>query len=325
MTSFLIELFSLPGPEFIVALGPLGVGLALGGIGALVGAQGSKQSATQSIQLSPASDFEKFSGQLSQDQLKQLQALVGAGAGEADVAAGAQSQRDLAGMLEGLVSSGGLPTQSDIQSAQGFASDIFAPQRQALETQFTQSNEEVAQLAAQLGRPVNDPILQAKLARFKGEQVGQLSAQQGAFAAQEARNLPLQRLGFAESLTNVRQGLASQAFSNRQALATLGSQFLAGERNFRLGAANRTTTSRSGGGLEGAISGALAGAGTGIKLGGLLGGGGGSSLGLTGSQSLTQPALGSSAGLGSQPQFLSGGSFTFGPQNSSTSISPGRF
>lgn len=241
-----------------------------GGMGALGAVAGGKKKNESSItgisSIADANASELMGGQLTDEQLKQLQGLVSQGPGAQDVTAGLESSRGLASMLEKLSQSGGLPGQEDIASAQGFANDIFAPQRQALDVTFKDEAERVAQLSAQLGRPVNDPILQAKLARSKGEQVGQLEAQKGAFSAEQARALPMQRLDFTNQLAGVRSGIASQAMSNRMALLSLGSQLKDSERNFRLQTATRRTSGQSGGGVSEAISGGLAGVGVGASL-----------------------------------------------------------
>lgn len=247
-------------------------------LGGLAGAIPKRSSQTSTVDLPAASELEKYlSGNLT-GGYKGLEELIGMGPGGSDVTAALESQRGLAGLLEQMQASGGMPSAEQIGQAQGYASDIFAPQRQQLQTDFSYQAEQANQLAAQLGRPINDPILRAKLARSQTEQSGQLAARQGAFAAEYANKLPYQTLDLAQSLANVRGGLASQAFANRQMLMTMGSQLLGGERNFRLGAANRTTTSKEGGGLGGFIGGALAGAGTGARVGSMFGGSGASGI-----------------------------------------------
>jgi hypothetical protein len=130
-----------------------------------------------------------------------------------------------------------------------------------------------------MGRSLNDPILAAKLAQEQTRQGAMLEANQGSFAQQFALAQPDRRLGYANQRANILGGLATQAMSNRQALAAMGEGILQREREFRLATANRsgTNTNTSGGGVAGGIGGALAGGALGMNLFG--GGDGGKSLG----------------------------------------------
>jgi hypothetical protein len=82
-----------------------------------------------------------------------------------------------------------------------------------------------------------------------------------------ADQLSQRRLGYATDRTNVMSNLASQAFANRTAILSLGSQLGNQERDFRLRAAGSNTTSVQGGGLMGGLTGGLQGAAGGLQLG----------------------------------------------------------
>lgn len=222
---------------------------------------GGGSSVTSRINLAPASELEKQAQGITGSQLTDLERLIGAGAGEQDVTDALGSQRGLATLLQQLQASGGMPSAQQLGSARQFAQDVFAPEEQAIRAGFQEQEEATSQLAARLGRQVNDPILRAKLAQEQTRQLGQVGARRTAFAAQEAQQMPLRQLGLAEQLANVRGGIASQAFANRQALFTLGQQALGAERQFRLGTASETKTASGGGGLLDVIGGISAGIG----------------------------------------------------------------
>lgn len=232
-------------------------------LGFLAGSQ--KQGQSQSMQLAPPSASEIAGEQAVTSNLPILQQLINAGAGQQDVTAGLGAQRGLGDLLAQYAQGGFLPSQQDFATAQGFASSAFAPQQTAIDQQFQQEQQRVAQLSAQLGRPVNDPILQAKLSQERMQAQERLGSQQTAFVSDFARNLPMQRLQFTGQLADVRSQLASQAMANRQALIGLGSQLQAQGQQFRAGTAQRTV--ESGGGLLGGITGALGGAAGFMQLG----------------------------------------------------------
>jgi hypothetical protein len=250
------------------------IGLAGAALGGIAGSQGQRTSSE--VNLGPESALGAATGRNLPVDYEALRGLVNAGAGSADVAAGAQGQRDLAAMLKQFSQGGFLPGQQDIATANQFAQSQFQPQQVALQQQQKQEQLKANQLAAQLGRPVNDPIIQAKLAQERMQSQERLGASQGAFASQFALNLPQQRLGYTAQLADVQNALASQAMSNRQALVNLGSQLRGQEQQFRLGSASRSQT--SGGGLAGGISGALAGFGAFSSIANSFRGGGGGDL-----------------------------------------------
>lgn len=250
---------------------PVAAGLAA--LGALAGSQQSQSTQTTTRNIAPESELEKQIAGMQPGQLSALTGMVGAGAGQTDVAAGLQSQRGLAAMLEQYAQGGYLPSEADTAQARQFAATQMQPQQVALQQAFEGQNQRAAQLASQLGRPVNDPIIQARLAQEQMRQGAQLSAQEGAMASQFAMQMPQQRLGYTAQLADVNANLASQAMANRQALLSLGSQLQANERNWRLGTSTTSTTQTGGGGLQGAISGGLAGFGTGMGIANMFGGG----------------------------------------------------
>ena len=209
-------------------------GIAGGVLGAVGGAAGTQESQTTRRILRPASQLETESEALTRRQLSSFEELQGAGAGRAEVAGGLQQQQAFASQLEQTLATGGLPSQAQQAQAGQFASDIFAPERQAVQAGFAEQGQRVNQLAAQLGRQVNDPILQAKLAQSQQQQLGAVGARETQFRAQTAQQLPFQQLQLGQALSGVRQGLASQAFTNRQTLFGLGQQALSGEKSFRL-------------------------------------------------------------------------------------------
>lgn len=249
-----------------------GTMLALGGgalLGGLAGSQAkkSKQSSTSSINLGAADDLELQGERISGQQLTDLEGLVGAGPGIGAVRGANEANNDLASMLQQYASGGFMPTQQDIGNANQFTQSMFAPQQMQLNQQFEDQKQQQARLAAQLGRPINDPVLQNKMMQTQAREQAMLGAQQTAFSAQQAQNMPLQRLGFQQDLAGLQSGLATQAMANRQALLNMGNTVQQQGRQFRLNTATRTNSqsTSSGGGVGGAISGALAGAGMGMQ------------------------------------------------------------
>lgn len=252
--------------------------IAGGVLGAIAGGQGNRSSGTSSsstsVNLRDINDLNKGRSALegaadtaSLDQFNQLLSLVSAGPGASAITQSLDASNNYATMLQNLLNSGGMANSTQIGQAQDYASQIFAPQQLALTQQFDDQRIQAQRMAARLGRPGTDPILANKLAQEQTRQRGMLNSQQGAFAADFANQLPGRQLGLAEGLMNVRGGLASQAFQNRQLLLQLGNQLTQSERNYRLQSAGRSetgsTSSTSGGGLAGAIGGGLAGFGAG--------------------------------------------------------------
>ena len=246
-----------------MALGIIG---AIGaGIGAIAGSQGKKQSSTSSVSVGRESEQEKEARQLNQQTLGEFGDIVGQGAGATQAAEGLRASEQFASDLEQARSQGLRPSDVDREVAQA----QLAPQRVAADQAFEDANVQAQRLAAQLNRPINDPILQAKLQQERVRSQERLGAQESALAVGSAQ----QRLGFSEALAGVRQGLASQALQNRQTLLGLGQGIQQMGQNFRLGTGSTTTKGRSGGGLQGAITGAIGGVGAATSLFRQFGGG----------------------------------------------------
>lgn len=269
--------------------------MGMGALGAAAGFQGQSQA--------NMTQTGSYADRVSRGALRGLDRLTNTGPGKQDVKDSLQSQRDLAKLLQQYSQGGFLPNQADFQTAQNYSQDIFAPERQAVMSGFQEQNQRVSQMAARLGRPVNDPILQAKLAQEQTRQLGDVGARQTAFRAQTAQQLPLQRLGFAQGLADVRQGLASQAFANRQMLVQLGNQ------TFQGAVADREArTQYQNQGFRGALIGGLAGMQTNMQLAGsfMSMGAGGGGMGGMGRGSAVGGMSGGQIGQLGQQQFLRG-------------------
>lgn len=254
----------------------IGTGTAIAiGAGALLGGIAGSQkdvasgSSRSGMNLAPESELEKYGGKLTNDSLKSLEGMVNAGPGQEAIGQANSQYESLASMLQGFSQTGGMPGQQDWLNAQEFAKSQFAPQQAQINQSFEDEQVRAKQLAAQMGRTVNDPYLQAQLSKEKMRQQTMLGANQSAFIGQEARNNAMGRLGFTSQLADLRGSLASQAMSNRQALLSLGSGAQQQERNWRMGTADKWSnqTQESGGGMKGMLTGAIGGAG--MMMGGL--------------------------------------------------------
>ena len=212
--------------------------------GAISGAMGNRSSTS----LGPGTALELQGSNLASQQLGFL--------GNQGIQNVEGRQAELDELLRQLRETGGLPSGTDIRQARQTSQNLFQGQRNALQDQFRQQLEQGRQRGAQLGRSSADPVLNASLAESQGRQLQQLEANRGALESQIALQAPERRLGFETQ----RLGLAQQAFSNRAALASLGSQISQGQQ------ALRSRQSQSGGGLGGAITGAIGGLGGGIQI-----------------------------------------------------------
>lgn len=243
-----------------MALGAIGT-LTGGILGGIAGGQGSTTSQGLRVNLAPESELEKYTGNMLQGGLKDLQSLVNVGPGQQDVQAGVNSQRALAELLKQLQQTGGAPQAQDLSNANSFVNSLFAPQQQALQQQFADMQVQGNRSMAKMGRGPGDVVMQNKLNQEFARQMQGLQSQMTAGTAQYAQQFSDNRLNFANQFAQVNSGLASQALANRQALMGMGSQLRSSEQNFRAGTASKEMTTSSGGGLMGTISGALAGAG----------------------------------------------------------------
>jgi hypothetical protein len=251
------------------------IGLIAGGLGlagGIAGMLGGQQSQSTTRQLAPESELEKQAGQLTGSQLTELQRLIGAGPGQADVQAGTDASRQLAALLQQFSQGGYMPGANDFAQANALTQQVFAPQQQQLNQQFADQRVQANQAMAKMGRGPADPTMMNALARTQGQQQAALGAQMTSYSAQQAMAMPQQRLQYANQLAQVNAGLASQALANRQALFSMGSQLRGQEQNFRAGTASSTTTQQQPGGFGGFLSGALAGVGAGIGAASMFGG-----------------------------------------------------
>lgn len=245
----------------------IGTMTAIGaGLGALGGAFGSDTTSTTQKNLGQASSLENFSGQMTEEQLRELNKMAGAGVTAQDTMNAADSQRGLAQLFGQASQNGLLPQQQDITRSNDIAGQLFGAQQLQLQQAFGDQSTQNNRLAAQLGRSVDDPILRAKLAQEQTRQQGVLNAQQGAYGMELAMQQPGQRLELASQQSNILNQLSQQAMANRQSVAGLGLQARGQEQNFRLQSAGSTTTGSSGGGIGGMFTGALGGFGTGAGL-----------------------------------------------------------
>jgi hypothetical protein len=241
----------------------LGIGAAaLGGVAGGMSDKSSKDSrSARAFVIDPASGQEIGARNAAYDQIgaldARLKSLEGGGA--------------LANLDKLLLELGQAPSQQRIDQSNQLANALFAPQETALSQALAEQTNQYAARAAQLGRSSADPILAARLAQEQIRQRQSLSAQKGAFAAQEAMSAPA-RL-FQAQLGGL-GGLSQQAIQNRQAVFGLGSDFANAERNFRLQSAGVVDTgfasTEEGGGFKGALTGLLGAAGSGAQLGHML-------------------------------------------------------
>lgn len=241
--------------------------------GGVAGALGGGQTTTSSVNAGQATQLENMGLAEQRRRFGELGNLVNLGPGASDITAGTSAARSFAQMLQGAISTSGLPTQQDISASQGIVGQLFQPQQVAMQQAFEDQGIQAQRQAALLGRSGDDPILRARLAQEQTRQQAMLGAQQGAASQQLAMQLPGQRLSFAGQRAQVLGGLATQALQNRQALTSLGGQLVGQERNMRLATATRTTQtepdlgSRIAGGLTGAVGGLSAGLGIGGQMG----------------------------------------------------------
>lgn len=240
-----------------------GVGAAASAGKGIAGAiKGSKKKDSKSLNLAPSSQLEKVAGQMSREELEQIRSLVGQGPGAQDIQAGLGAQRDFASSLSQFARTGSLGADFE-QGARRSAANLLAPERQQLAASFDVQRQRTAQLAAQLGRSQDDPILQAKLAQGQIQQEAALGARETALA-QQFQGQQLAALGQSAEL---QAALGQQALQNRLTLFGAGQQALGAERDFRLRSAGSTTTSGSGGGFLDAVGGGFAGAAAGLGTG----------------------------------------------------------
>lgn len=313
---------------------PTFTSLALGGgalLGGVAGAMGSSSEEYSGIDRNNMID----PGLLESQQLDALpgnfafaNSMLDAGPNAIDIAGNAkQTGLDYASMLGAASATGYRPTASDIGFGNVVAGNLFQNQRVQLGQSFEDQATEARRLSAQLGRPVNDPILQAKLRTGFLRQQAQLNARQGEMAQSLALQQPRDRLSLKAQQADVLNQLSQQAFSNRLNLLTMGSGILQNERNWRLQLAPKFGRTEGGGGLGGALTGALAGAGVGGSVGSMFGGlGGGTSFTDNFNRALSSTPLPDASNFSllsnPAPSFPQVSSFPMGPNQF---VAPGAF
>lgn len=253
----------------------------LGGVvGGIAGGQGDKTHSNTNTDYAQNLNLQSFD-QLNKGQsgleanayntqlssFSDLSQLIGMGPGSSAVQSNNQYQDQYSGQLAQMLQRLNSPTAANVQQNYAQAQQVFAPQQVALNQQFTQANVDSNRLAARLGRAGNDPILRNKLMQEQTRQQTMLNAQQGSYAAQLPQQQAQNLLQVGGALSNLRQGLATQALTNRQTLLGIGGQLTAAERQYRIQTAQKTgsqtsnTNNKSGGGLGDMISGVLGGVG----------------------------------------------------------------
>ena len=213
----------------------------------------SVQSQTSGIRVAPETALEQFANPMLQRQLQGFEGLVNAGPGNAQMQAGVTGMEDYAKMLGNFSSPQGLfaAQQQGIDQYSKLGDMIFGGQ-------MRQQQQEAQRLAGRLGRPTNDPILQAKLAQQRSDTVG-------AFAAQQSMALPGQLAQFGGQRAEVLQGLASQAMANRLALLGMGSQLREQDRGYRINTGERYSTQTQDGSFLSSLGGIAGIAGTALQ------------------------------------------------------------
>lgn len=202
-----------------------------------------------------------------------LSSLLNIGPGQNEIQANNQFQNSFASQLEQLL---GQIQNPNSQANFNEAKQLFAPQQTALNQQFQDQQTEANRLAARLGRSGNDPVLRNKLMQEQTRQQTMLNSQVGSYGMQLPAIRSQQVMDLGGALSNLRQGLATQALQNRQTLLALGNQLTNSERDYRVQTAQRygntynTGETLSGGGLKGILGGAGAGM---SSMMGMMGGG----------------------------------------------------
>jgi hypothetical protein len=280
-----------------------------------LGTSTQSQNSQSGIKVAAETDLEKQATSGLSQNLTGLQDLVGAGANQSDVTAGAQGNRDLAALLQQYSSPQGL-VQAQMGAVQGYTdlgNQIFGGQLRA-------QNVEAQRQAARTGRQSYDAVFQNKLAQQRSDTVGN-------FAAQQALQSPFQSMQFATQRAGILDQLSQQAFTNRQTALGYGSQLREQDRAYRINTAekwNNTQQSQTASPLDtmgalAGIAGTFVGGATGLSaagqgvgalaggLGGMMGGGkggggGGQQSYLGGSQMASDfgggPAYGGGGGFG---------------------------
>lgn len=223
-------------------------GAAIGaGVGLLAGLMSpDEQTQTKRMQVAPASAWENQGQSLQQSTLPGITAGLSGLPGQEQLnkeAFGASN--DFAALLKQYQTTGGMPNQQDITSAQSYANQITAPQQQQMNLALRNSRQQYATNAGIQGRGINDFAMNNKLNLQAQDFAQSLGAQQQSIGAQYAQQISQNRLGFSGQLAELKTGLASQAMQNRMAIMGLGSQIQNQERNARIAQAGGSVTNYS--------------------------------------------------------------------------------
>ncbi len=259
------------------------VALAMAAAGAVAGSM--KDNATESasgtkttnLNLRNFDDINKGQSELEQNaygtqlgSFQDLSRLMQHGPGTGEIDANNQFQNQYANQMQQFMNQIANPNQ---QQQFNTAKQYFAPQQTALNQQFADQNTQQNRLAAKLGRGGNDPTMRNMMMKEQTRQQTMLNSEIGAFGQQLPSYQASQLMSVGNNLSNLRQGLATQAMNNRTNLINMGNQLKDSERNYRLQTAQRSEASQSegltssGGGMKGAITGAIGGAGAGMSAG----------------------------------------------------------
>lgn len=224
------------------------------------------------------SGLEKTGYEANVTGFADLQKLLGMGPGANEVQTNTQYQNTFAGQLQDMLQKLNNPTAADTAANYAKAQQLFAPQQTALNQQFQDQNVASNRLSARLGRAGNDPIMRNKLAQEQTRQQTMLNSQIGSYGQQLPQEQANNLLNIGGNLSNLRAGLATQAFTNRQTLMGMGSQLMNSERQYRINTGQQVGNQYqhgeglSGGGLKGAVSGATSAFGAVAGMGGTGGG-----------------------------------------------------
>lgn len=219
---------------------------AVVGTGAAIAAASDKKTTAKSestIELADKSLTHRTAEDGVANSYHDLRELSGQGPGASDVKNATSATRSLADMLEEYSKTSGLPTDADIGNANTLAGKLFAARRTSLDQDFLKQTTDAQRLSAQLGRPVDDPILQAKLRTGFMQQNDMLASEQQAGATDLALQMPGQRLKFAGQRADVLNSLSAQAFNNRAAILQAGSSLLNNERQYQLAISKKKQSS----------------------------------------------------------------------------------
>lgn len=241
-----------------------GAAYAAGGMAVLGGIVGSKSKKARQV-----TDFERQASGHAQGALNSFASMAAQAGTAQDVAAGAQSQRDLGAILKQYQNGG----MYDMAAGKTLSNQVFGTQRQALQMAFQDQMAQANKAAALAGRSSNDPILRAKLAQEHMRQSMALEQSQAQATLDFARQSVTDTIGLAGQRASVLSGLGAQAMGAQNSLFSMAQNALQSER--ALSWQEQQFQATKGGGFMGALSGAMQGAAAGMAMAQGMGGGGG--------------------------------------------------